>query len=413
MKSINELNIDFMRHRHVMVAISAVAVVLSLAALLFFARLNMGIDFVGGTQLIVRFGERPEIDTVREVLADAGMGEVQIQRFGEETGNEIIIKTPLLPDQQEGSRDAVVRALQSRFGGGGGRADLNAIGVTTLTDLLYQLDPDRQVPLGETAARAHYAAIAERIMAVRRERGLIGTWEELAAVEGLSAEARAALAERAALGPFAVVSAENVGPQIGSELRTRGVLAVVLSLLGMMAYIWYRFEFRFGVGAMIASAHDVIVTLGLYAVLGYEFNLTTIAAFLTLVGYSVNDTVVIFDRVRENMRKPRRLPLVDVINTGLNETLSRTVMTASSTLLAVLALFLVGGDVLRGLAFVLMFGILIGTYSTIYVASSMVLFWEKRFGGPKAAATPAVVKAAPAAPKAPAKTSPGRRAARQ
>ncbi len=127
------------------------------------------------------------------------------------------------------------------------------------------------------------------------------------------------------------------------------MLAVVLSLLGMMAYIWCRFEFRFGVGAMIASAHDVVVTLGLYALLGYEFNLTTIAAFLTLVGYSVNDTVVIFDRVRENMRKPKRLPLTQVINEGINETLSRTIMTASTTLLAVLALFLVGGDVLRGL----------------------------------------------------------------
>jgi preprotein translocase SecF subunit len=186
------------------------------------------------------------------------------------------------------------------------------------------------------------------------------------------------LRERTSLGGFSVVSAENVGPQIGSELRTRGVLAVVLSLLGMMAYIWWRFELRFGIGAMVASAHDVIITLGFYALLGYEFNLTTIAAFLTLVGYSVNDTVVIFDRVRENMRKPKRLPLVQVINEGINETLSRTIMTASTTLLAVLALFILGGEVLRGLAFVLLFGIIIGTYSTIYIASAMVLFWEKR-----------------------------------
>jgi preprotein translocase SecF subunit len=170
------------------------------------------------------------------------------------------------------------------------------------------------------------------------------------------------------------------------------VLAVVLSLLGMMAYIWWRFEFRFGVGAMIASAHDVIVTLGLYALLGYEFNLTTIAAFLTLVGYSVNDTVVIFDRVRENMRKPKRLPLTQVINEAINETLSRTIMTASTTLLAVLALFLVGGEVLRGLSFVLLFGIIIGTYSTIYVASAMVLFWEGRQAAKEA--RPAAVKAA-------------------
>jgi preprotein translocase subunit SecF len=402
MKSLNRLNIDFMRHRHVMVAISAVLVLFSLLEIFFFARLNMGIDFAGGTQLIVRFVERPEIDAVRDVLADAGMGEVQIQRFGDEERNEVIIKTPLLPDQQEGSRDAVVRALESRFGQGQGqgRPDLNQIGVATLTDLLYGIDSDGQLGLGEAAARDHYRAVAESVMAVRRDRGVIGSWEDLAAVEGLSAEARAALQERASVGSFSVISAENVGPQIGSELRTRGVLAVVLSLLGMMTYIWYRFEFRFGVGAMIASLHDVIVTLGFYTLLGYEFNLTTIAAFLTLVGYSVNDTVVIFDRVRENMRRPKRLPLVDVINAGLNETLSRTVMTAGTTMLAVLALFLLGGDVLRGLSFVLLFGIVIGTYSTIYVASWMVLFWEGRYGARDAGAK---MEAKPATAKAPAR----------
>jgi preprotein translocase SecF subunit len=163
----------------------------------------------------------------------------------------------------------------------------------------------------------------------------------------------------------------------------------------MMTYIWWRFEFRFGIGAMIAAAHDVIVTLGFFALLGYEFNLTTIAAFLTLVGYSVNDTVVIFDRVRENMRKPKRLPLTQVINNGINETLSRTIMTASTTLLAVLALFLVGGEVLRGLSFVLLFGIIVGTYSTIYVASAMVLFWEGRQAA-KEAARPQPMKSTPA-----------------
>ena len=166
----------------------------------------------------------------------------------------------------------------------------------------------------------------------------------------------------------------------------------------MMAYIWCRFEFRFGVGAMIASAHDVLVTLGLYALLGYEFNLTTIAAFLTLVGYSVNDTVVIFDRVRENMRKPKRLPLIQVINESINQTLSRTIMTGGTTLLAVLALFLVGGDVLRGFAFVLLFGIIVGTYSTIYIASPIVLLWEQWFGGRPPRRPPSRRRRRPATP---------------
>jgi preprotein translocase subunit SecF len=409
MRSINKLNIDFMRHRHIAVAISAVLVLLSLVEIFFLARLNMGIDFAGGTQLIVRFLEPTHIDDVRSVLAGAGMGEVQIQRYGDETRNEILIKTPLVEGQTEGSRAAVVKALESRYGKGGGRPDLNQMGAATLTDLLFAADPDHQLGSGETAAREHYRAIADRVMALRRDRGLIAKQEELASVEGLSAEAQALLRDRTALGSFSIVNVENVGPQIGSELRTRGMLAVVFSLLGMMAYIWWRFEFRFGVGAMIASAHDVVVTLGVYALLGFEFNLTTIAAFLTLVGYSVNDTVVIFDRVRENMRKPKRLPLTQVINDGINETLSRTIMTASTTLLAVLALLLVGGEVLRGLSFVLLFGIIIGTYSTIYIASAMVLFWEGRLAA-KEADKPAAAKAAtpPAKSSARPKTSPRR-----
>jgi preprotein translocase subunit SecF len=415
-RSINELGIDFMRHRRVMVAVS-VGLVLFSITVLFVVRLNMGIDFVGGTQLIVRFLERPDVDEVRGVLASAGMGEVQIQRFGEEEANELIIRTPLQEEHQEGSRDAVVSALERRFGKGDGRPDLNQIGVATLTGILFDADPDGQVALGETAAREHYRAVAERVMAVRRDAGLVRSWEDLAPVEGLSPEVRAALQQTTALGTFSVVSAENVGSTIGSELRTRGILAVVLALLGMMAFIGYRFEFRFGVGAMIASAHDVIVTLGMFALLGYEFNLTTIAAFLTLVGYSVNDTVVIFDRVRENMRRPKRLPLAEVINAGLNETLSRTVMTATTTMLAVLALFLLGGDVLRGFSFVLLFGIVIGTYSTIYVASAIVLFWDRRYGAKEVAAkgSPATTKGAPTAaspaPKPAAKAS-ARRASR-
>jgi preprotein translocase subunit SecF len=168
---------------------------------------------------------------------------------------------------------------------------------------------------------------------------------------------------------------------MGRELRQKGILAVVLSLLGMLAYIWLRFELRFGIGALMASIHDVLVALGLFALFGYEFNLTTIAAFLTLVGYSVNDTVVIFDRVRENMNASPSEPLVHVMNRSLNETLSRTVLTSGTTLLAAGALFVLGGDVLRGFSFVLAIGVIVGTYSSIYIASPFALLWEQLVGG--------------------------------
>jgi preprotein translocase subunit SecF len=178
---------------------------------------------------------------------------------------------------------------------------------------------------------------------------------------------------------------ENVGPQIGEELKTKGILAVVMSLIGMLAYIWLRFELRFGIGALMASVHDVLVCLGLFALAGFEFNLTTIAAFLTLVGYSVNDTVVIFDRVRENMNKNRRQPLIEVMNESLNQTLSRTVLTSGTTLLAVTCLLIFGGDVLRGFAFVLTVGIVVGTYSSVYIASPFALLWEQMFGSDRRA----------------------------
>ena len=182
------------------------------------------------------------------------------------------------------------------------------------------------------------------------------------------------------LGAFNILQNENVGPQIGGELRTKGILAVVLSLLGMLMYIWYRFELRFGVGALVAVFHDFLITLGLFAMVNYEFNLSTIAAFLTLVGYSVNDTVVIFDRVRENMRRNRRMPLIDIMNVSVNQTLSRTILTSGTTLLVVGCLFAMGGEVIRGFAFVLLVGVLVGTYSSIFVASPFALLWEKYFG---------------------------------
>ncbi len=203
---------------------------------------------------------------------------------------------------------------------------------------------------------------------------------------GVSPAALSVLRERAQLGNFAVVGVENVGPQMGRELREKGILAVLLSLLGMMGYIWLRFELRFGIGALMASIHDVLVCLGLFALFGFEFNLTTIAAFLTLVGYSVNDTVVIFDRVRENMRKTPQRPLVEVMNESLNQTLSRTVLTSGTTLLAVGSLLALGGDVLRGFSFVMTVGVFVGTYSSIYIASPFALLWEQLFGSSRGGA---------------------------
>jgi preprotein translocase subunit SecF len=166
---------------------------------------------------------------------------------------------------------------------------------------------------------------------------------------------------------------DTVGPKVSKELFRDGITALVVALILMLAYIWYRFEWQFSVGAVAALAHDVIITLGVFSALQLEFNLTTIAALLTIIGYSMNDTVVVFDRVREERRKYKKMADRDVINLSLNSTLSRTLLTSGTTLLALLAIFFLGGPVLRGMSFALIWGIVIGTYSSIFIASSIVL----------------------------------------
>lgn len=192
--------------------------------------------------------------------------------------------------------------------------------------------------------------------------------------EGIQDEAiakvKAAVTQRL---PGAVfLSTESVGGKVSAELIRAGVLAVVLAVLGVCIYVWARFEWQFAVGAVIGLVHDVVLTLGLFSLLGLDFNLSIIAALLTIVGYSLNDTVIVFDRIRENLRKYRRMPLAELINLSTNETLSRTLMTSGTTLIALVALYVFGGEVIRGFTFAMIWGVLIGTYSSIYVAGVIV-----------------------------------------
>lgn len=295
MQLIRETKIDFMKYRRVWIWVSLVLVAVGVFSVFFHGRLNIGIDFAGGTQLTLRFPQQPNIDRLREIVAGAGVGEAQIQRFGGVDANEAMIRTPLGEGGEEGANSKLLAALRASYGDTG----------------------------------------------------------------------------------FTVLSSENVGPQVGAELRTKGLLAVLWSMIGMMIYIWIRFELRFGFGAIMATLHDVLVTVGLFAIFGFEFNLTTVAAFLTLIGYSVNDTVVVFDRVRENMRRNPGKPLLGLLNLSLNQTLSRTLLTGGTVLMACVALMIWGGEVLRGFAFVLFVGVIVGTYSSIYIASPFTLLWAQ------------------------------------
>ena len=377
MELLANTKIDFMKYARAMVPVSAVLVLTS-TVLLAVGSLNLGIDFAGGTQLIVKFAEEPEIDRIRDLFAEDGFDDPpRIQRFGQIADSEVIIKTRLEENEDEGTRNRVIGSLQRYYNPDATVLDLNLQGAAALSSFLLELDSDNERVLGDSEARDHYDEVAAAIMEIRQQEGLIRNWEEVEALDGVSAEVVSALRSGARLGGFSVLSSANVGPQIGDELRTKGILAIVFSLLGMLAYIWIRFELRFGLGALVAVLHDVIIALGIFVVLDFEFDLTTIAAFLTLVGYSVNDSVVIFDRLRENLRRSRRQSLVEVINLSLNQTLSRTLLTSGTTMLALTTMFLFGGDVLRGFSFVLLVGVLVGTYSSVFVASPMVLLWER------------------------------------
>lgn len=172
---------------------------------------------------------------------------------------------------------------------------------------------------------------------------------------------------------------EMVGPRVGEDLKRKGLLAVVLAVVGILIYVSVRFEFRYALGAVVALVHDSVITLGAFSLMNYEVSLPIIAAILTVIGYSINDTIVVFDRIRENLRKARKEPEEEVMNRSINETLSRTIITSGVTLLAVLALLFLGGGVIHDFAFALTVGILVGTYSSIYVASPVVLAWNKLF----------------------------------
>ena len=177
---------------------------------------------------------------------------------------------------------------------------------------------------------------------------------------------------------------EVVGPTVSTELKRTGVIAVVASMFGILLYVWFRFEWQFAVAAVLALSHDVFITVGMFSLLWYEFDLAVVAAILTLAGYSINDTVVVFDRIRENLRRYKRMPLIELLNLSINETLSRTVLTSVTTALAVLALYIFGTPVIHGFSFAMLFGIIIGTYSSIFVAAPFLLLFgvKREWAGP-------------------------------
>ncbi len=376
----HDANIDWMGKSKYFVGLSLLLLIVGLSSWISKGTLNYGIDFTGGTVVYVRFAGTPPVDQLRQGLQQSGLGESVIQRISglsNADANEVVI---YLPQEGEGTealdagKAAILAALRTTLGGGeAGKQDFNATTEAALAEVLARRDP---LALGVNAGD-RYTQLARQLIAYRDRdaRGVLQNFDQLQAVQATPA-VLAALRENFYNSSFAVVNVEIVGPKVGEDLRRQAIYVTLYALSGMLIYIAFRFELVYGAAAVLAVFHDVLVTLGLFSLLGYEVSLTVIAALLTLVGFSMNDTIVIFDRIRENLRLMRREPLAVVVNRSINQTLSRTIITNGLTFLTVLVLFLMGGQVLRSFSFALVVGILIGTYSSFGIAAPLVVAWS-------------------------------------
>jgi preprotein translocase subunit SecF len=379
MELFKNTNYDFLGKKWPFIIASLVLSVAGLTSIIAKGGLKYGIDFKEGTLIQVKFANPPEDNKIRAAMLQKVKGEVSVQDLsGNGAVNTVEIATEA-KGQGEGQMNAnqnVMRAvLADTFGQpGNGKLDLNNTSVEELTARLRDPLARSGVAMSEQQLQSLGSAILSEINT--RHSGLITDFGELASVPGMNSGIMNTLKQECYLAPFHVVSAQMVGPKVGAKLRQKALFATLYALAGMLVYIAFRFEWIYGLGAVIACFHDTLITIGLFSLFNKEISMTVIAALLTLVGYSMNDTIVIFDRIRENLKFSRKESLEAVMNRAVNQTLSRTVMTSGLTFLTVIALFIWGGPVLSGFSFALVCGIIVGTYSSVFVASPIVLFWH-------------------------------------
>ncbi|MFB3779359.1 MAG: protein translocase subunit SecF [Bryobacteraceae bacterium] len=389
MELFRETNIDFLGKTRLAVGLSLALIIATIASLIIKGGPKWGIDFRGGTLVYVKFRQQPPLDQIRSALENRIPGEITVQEF---TGaREIIIGTEMKDESSlANARQIITNTLAERFGQAGSKIDFNNAGAQALVDRLRDPLQRANVALSEQQLEE----LVGRMLAFRdRDRsGLLASFDELSAVPGVTPAVIATLKEEAALAPFTIRQVEIVGPKVGADLRQKALLATLYALGGMLVYIAFRFEFIAGVAAVLAIIHDTIITIGFFTFFNREISLTVIAALLTLIGYSMNDKIVVFDRLRENLKLRIREKLPALINRSINQTLSRTLLTAGPTLLCTVALYFLGGPVLNSIAYALFIGIVVGTYSSIFIASAILVAWQsfterrkKAVGSPSAA----------------------------
>ena len=377
MQLLKETNIDFIGRRKYFLGLSLLLIVAGGVSLILNGGPRFGIDFKGGTLVYVKFKEEPRLAEIRTALTAEGLNVATLQPFEEgPDSHELKIDLDLTEEEALTSgQDKIVATLRQLYGGDDSKLDFNNVGLETLADRVIS-----NPKIAESSLTTDEITEQIRSLVAFRDAapqsGLVADFSQLASVEGVNPDIISALQEEAYPGAFAIRGGGYVGPKIGKELQWQAIKATLFALGGMLVYIAFRFEWIYGVAAVVAVFHDVLITLGFFSIFDREIELTVIAAFLTLVGYSMNDTIVIFDRVRENRKLTRRQPLESLLNLSVNQTLSRTILTSGLTLVAVLCLFLFGGEVLRSFSFALVVGVLIGTYSSVFIASPILLWWQ-------------------------------------
>jgi preprotein translocase subunit SecF len=387
-----QISIDWLGKKWWFFGFSWLLIVLGIIGYVKHSGLTYGIDFTGGTVIYLKFKEKPDLDLLRKALRTESPTPPTIQSYGLAAENGVQARLQAVfkakqaeqPGQtDESGRGQLLVLLRKTFDPShvdSKQLDFNNVGADSFGKYLLGTDFDNLKKQNKTnqEIETYYQKLAQSMMDYRNGKicgGIVPSLDNLKKVPGVSDQVIAGLKKDCYAGPIALTGMDSISGVVGSDLRHRAEWAVGLSFLGMLIYIAFRFKPIYGVAAVVALFHDLAVTLGLFALTQKEISLTVIAALLTLVGYSMNDTIVVFDRVRENLRVMRKESLLQVLNISINQTFARTIMTSLTTFISVLALFVFGGEVLNGFSFALTIGILIGTYSSIGIASPIVEWW--------------------------------------
>ena len=373
-------NIKFMKYKYIALAITGAIVLAGVLNVTVGKGLKLGVDFGGGTLIRVMFKTPAAVSDIRQTMRDVGLGNSTIQATGK-AGHEFQIRTMQVikgidPQKEveahEQLADRVIAALKGDDGQAEiqrGLKDLNNIDTREITSLLSATFPNEA------------AQLAEKIVGrtgLRVTKGIFTDYAELSEA-GIQPEVITFLKERTFLGKLTVISKETVGPQAGADLRYKATLATIWALIGMLVYIAFRFKLAYGVAAIFTLTQDVLITMSIYSFTNREINLPIIAAMLTIVGFSINDTIVIFDRVRENTKILRKESLENIMNVSLNQTLGRTIITTGTVFITLLSLYIFGGEVINDFAFCMLIGAIEGVYSTVALSCPVVIFWQKIF----------------------------------